>query len=76
MRGVSVIICCYNSSSRLIPTLNHLAKQEITRHIRWEIVVVNNSSTDNTAEVAIETWKQHNVAVPLYIVDEPVSGLR
>ncbi len=58
MIGVSVIICCYNSSSRIIPTLQNLVKQRVPNHIPWEVIVVNNASTDNTGEVAKETWQR------------------
>lgn len=73
MNGVSVIICCYNSASRIVPTLNHLKKQEGVDGISWEVVVVDNNSTDNTAEVAGTTWGDFDV--PLRIVHEPNPGL-
>jgi glycosyltransferase involved in cell wall biosynthesis len=75
MIGVSVIICCYNSASRLVPTLEHLAKQKVSKDISWEVVIVNNASTDNTVEVALETWKRHGLQVPLFIADQSIPGL-
>jgi glycosyltransferase involved in cell wall biosynthesis len=50
--GISVIICCYNSAALLPETLNHLSKQVVPETIPWEIVIVNNASTDNTTDVA------------------------
>jgi glycosyltransferase involved in cell wall biosynthesis len=58
MRGVSVIMCCYNSEDRLQETLKHLARQKVPRGISWEIVLVDNASTDHTGNLAQEIWRQ------------------
>lgn len=74
--GVSVVICCYNSALRLPETLAHLSRQQVSEDISWEIVVVNNASTDNTVAVAEDSWKKFGQQdVPLRIVHEPASGL-
>ena len=52
--GISVVICCYNSSKRLKETLLHLSRQRVSKNILWEIVVVDNNSTDDTANFANE----------------------
>src|SRR5688572_10602380 len=72
--GISVIICCYNSSSRLPETLKHLANQSVPGKINWELIVVNNASTDNTASVAETEWAKYNLEIPLHVVDQPVPG--
>ncbi len=69
--GVSVVICCYNSAQRLPETLAHLARQ--TADFDWEVIVVDNASTDDTAKVARECWKSQKV--PLRVVPEPKPGL-
>jgi glycosyltransferase involved in cell wall biosynthesis len=69
----SVIICCYNSSQRLPKTIEHLAQQKTD--IDWEIIVVDNNSTDNTAEVAKSEWNKYNNPVSFRVVKEPVAGL-
>jgi glycosyltransferase involved in cell wall biosynthesis len=75
MNGVSVIICCYNSAQRLGETIKHLARQE-TNGVAWEIVLVDNASTDNTKDVALALWTEFGrTNVPLKIVDQPVPGL-
>ncbi len=56
--GVSVVICCYNSALRLPLTLKHLAGQSVPETIAWEILVVNNASTDDTVECARSIWEQ------------------
>ncbi|MBF2067333.1 MAG: glycosyltransferase family 2 protein [Calothrix sp. C42_A2020_038] len=71
--GVSIVICCYNSSQRLPKTLEHLAAQKLTSDLPWEVIVVDNASTDNTAEIAKTSWS--STAVPLRVVHEHQQGL-
>ena len=73
MDGVSVIICCYNSETRIIKVLEYLARQETDSSINWEIVLVDNASTDKTAEVAMSYWSGRSI--PMRIVPEPEPGL-
>lgn len=72
--GVSIIICCYNSASRLSQTLAYLKMQKYFDGIVWEVIVVDNASTDNTAQMAIDCWGL-NGPVPLHIIVEPIPGL-
>ncbi|MFY7899348.1 MAG: glycosyltransferase [Chitinophagaceae bacterium] len=75
-KGVSVIICCYNSESRLPLTIEYLAKQAVSAELEWEIIIVDNNSTDSTASVAIQEWEKYNrINVSLKVILEPVSGL-
>ena len=71
--GVSIIICCYNSSARISDTLMHL--QKINSHgIYWEVVLVDNASDDDTTSRAQKIWNE-NPVTKLYIVAEPKKGL-
>lgn len=71
--GVSVIVCCHNSAERLPATLAHLAAQKI-RSAAWEVIVVNNGSTDQTVNVAKQSWPDR--LKPFFrILDEPKLGL-
>ena len=73
--GISVIICCYNSADRLPETLKHLAIQVVPPEIQWEIIVIDNASTDDTAMIAaIECDKYPSIAHRYKILDEPVPG--
>lgn len=49
---VSVIICCYNSASRIERTLQHLLLQDGLDENEFEIIIVDNNSTDETATSA------------------------
>ena len=73
--GISVFVCCYNSAARLPETLSYLSQQVVARDLLWEVVVVNNNSTDDTVAVAKHTWESLALRVPLHIIDEPTPGL-
>jgi glycosyltransferase involved in cell wall biosynthesis len=75
LSGVSVIICCYNSAKRLPETLGHLARQEGSNGFPWEVLVVDNASTDGTGEVAGREWQRALSPAPLRVVLQPVPGL-
>lgn len=74
-RGISVIICCYNSASRIQTTLRHLAIQDIGGKFECEIIVVNNASTDELEEVVDRVWNESGKPYPLKIVFEKTPGL-
>lgn len=74
-KGISVILCCYNSATRLHATLKHIAMQEVPVDIKWEVIIVNNASHDNTKEVANMEWNKYNSIIPFKIVDQPIAGL-
>jgi glycosyltransferase involved in cell wall biosynthesis len=56
MWGVSIVICSHNGAGRLPATLQHLAKQRVPPGLQWEILLVDNASSDATAEVARRHW--------------------
>lgn len=75
MTGISVIICCYNSELRIGETLKYLAAQRMV-NFPWEIIVVDNASTDNTKQHVRHVWEKLNRKdVTLTIADQPVQGL-
>jgi glycosyltransferase involved in cell wall biosynthesis len=73
-RGVSVIVCCHNSARRLAPTLHHLAAQQAGENIPWEVLVVDNASSDGTAGLARSLWPADRY-MPLRIIPESRMGL-
>lgn len=73
--GVSIIICGYNATARIRPTLRALHQQQfLEQKITWEVIVVDNASTDNTSVVAAEVWKE-NPVTEFRIVSEEKPGL-
>ncbi|WP_185282716.1 glycosyltransferase [Hymenobacter sp. NBH84] len=75
MQGISVIICCYNSSSRLPETLRYLAHQITEVSLAWEVILINNNSTDNTVQVGRQEWQKYAASAPLRVIDAPTPGL-
>lgn len=70
---LSIIISTYNNAVSLVRTLKSVVAQEADKAI-WECVVVNNASTDDTAERFAEFAEKHR-DVNLRMVDEPQQGL-
>ena len=73
--GVTVILCCHNSELRLKSTLQHLATQHIRISIPWEIVLVDNASTDQTSNLGKSVWHQYGSNSNFKVVYEPKPGL-
>ncbi len=70
---LSVIICCYNSANRLEPTLEALSLQNTS--FEWEIVLVDNNSSDNTQSFAKHFWGEKGKEIDLTVVFEKQAGL-
>lgn len=73
MIDISVILCTYNGRSRLRPTLEHLALQETS--LQWELILVDNASTDGTAAYVQSQWEELHPSAPLRIITERQPGL-
>lgn len=73
--GISVIVCCYNSVERITPTLEHLFEQKVTQGFEWEIIVVDNNSSDDTSSKSKELYSQSGSSIPFNVVSEPNPGL-
>jgi len=73
MQEFSVIISCRNGAARLPTTLAHLIAQEPPM-TPWEVLLIDNASTDGSAAVASSCWR--NGPAPLRIIDESRPGVR
>jgi glycosyltransferase involved in cell wall biosynthesis len=73
--GVTVLICTYNGSRRLAQTLQHLAAQKVGSDLSWNILLVDNASTDGSAEIAQELWETYGAPAELRVYNQPVPGL-
>ena len=72
--GVSVAICCHNSAHVLPETLAHLKKQHGEPDLRWELMVIDNASEDDTTRAAHSHWKE-NAPAPIRVLHEPRLSL-
>jgi glucosyl-dolichyl phosphate glucuronosyltransferase len=71
--SISVIICTYNRDKFIGEALNCLAKQTLPAG-NFEIIVVDNRSTDNTASIAKKFIADHPELQARYVM-EPNKGL-
>jgi glycosyltransferase involved in cell wall biosynthesis len=74
-KGVSVVICCYNSERRIHLPLLHLSRQQRSDKLLFELIVVDNASNDHTSQVAQQIWNDLGAPFKLLIIDEPKRGL-
>lgn len=68
---VTVAVCTWNRSETLQQMLASLAHTRVPRGIEWEVLVVGNRCTDDTADVVAAA----SAALPVRFVDEPDLGL-
>ena len=71
--GVSIVICTRNGAGLLPETLARVKGQKVARTIAWEVLVVDNASTDGTGEAARRCWGENGPA-PLRVVHESQPG--
>lgn len=68
---ITVAICTWNRAALLRETLEQATRLAIPRGVEWELLVINNNSTDDTDEV-IDSFRDR---VPLRDFVEPEPGL-
>jgi glycosyltransferase involved in cell wall biosynthesis len=74
--AISIVICCYNSEPRLARVLNAIEVQQGCNNDLWEVIVVNNNSTDNTKQLAGDILSKPPFdKMQCKVVDEPEPGL-
>ncbi|WP_414754903.1 hormogonium polysaccharide biosynthesis glycosyltransferase HpsE [Anabaena sp. CCY 9910] len=70
----TVAIPTYNGANRLPELLERLRNQINTENISWEIIVVDNNSTDNTAQVVQQYQENWQCPYPLKYYFEAKQG--
>ena len=71
-RTATVLICTYNRARALGETLDSLARMAVPRGVSWDVLVVDNNSSDDTAVVVRD--RQQGFPVPLHYLHEPRQG--
>lgn len=69
---ISVVVRAFNEEGHIVKTLESLERQTLGPS-HFEVVVVNNGSTDRTAE-KVEAFCRQNTGFPIRLVDEPKRG--
>lgn len=72
---VSVVVPTYNGAARVPKVLDRLHGQQVHDGISWNVVVVDNNSSDDTAKVVQQYQQNWPVDCPLSYVFEPQQGL-
>jgi glycosyltransferase involved in cell wall biosynthesis len=66
---ISVVVCTYNRSLSLQQTLEALGTQTVPTGLRYEIVVVDNNSNDNTRDV-IHSFAKKSAVSTQYVFEQ------
>jgi glycosyltransferase involved in cell wall biosynthesis len=72
MKGVSLIICTFNGAKLLRASIPHILRQQVPEGIAWEVLFIDNASTDNTAQVILSQWDSE---IPMKVIREDEKGL-
>lgn len=72
--GISLLIATYNGSERLFNTLKAIADLSIDGLPFVELIIVDNASTDRTAEKANEFWESLKTEFPIRVLSEKNPG--
>ncbi|MEJ1239012.1 glycosyltransferase [Chryseolinea sp. T2] len=74
--SVSIVVCCYNSARRIGTTLRYLSKIIVPASFKVEVLIVDNASTDDTAQTALKTWRNcDRNEIEFRVVHEENPGL-
>jgi glycosyltransferase involved in cell wall biosynthesis len=72
MLDATVLIATYNRSDLLDETLHYLARMQVSQALRWDVIVIDNNSTDATRPVV----ERHIPTFPVTLryLFEPAQG--
>ena len=70
---ITLILCTYNRCQTLAKALGSVAASTLPDSLKWEVVVVDNNSTDQTREVIEDFCRRHPGR--FRYVFEPQQGL-
>src|SRR5579872_339882 len=71
--NITVIVCTYNRSQTVTTALDSIAGQAVPDSVEWNVLVVDNNSSDETRQV-VKQYCQQTPARFSYIF-EPKQGL-
>lgn len=75
LMDITVVICTYNGAERIPDVLDALRTQTGLGGVEWEVLVIDNNSTDDTAEVVERIRETWDAGPPLTCVTETRQGL-
>jgi glycosyltransferase involved in cell wall biosynthesis len=72
--GISIVICTYNGVSKLEPTLKSIFSLQIEDAIAWELIIIDNASTDTTAEFCERMIQEYGFVAKSRVILESKVG--
>ncbi|NOR80855.1 MAG: glycosyltransferase [Methyloprofundus sp.] len=60
---ISIIVSTYNRAHNLPDCVQHMAAQKNTEHFQWEVIIVDNNSTDDTKIVTEKLQQQYPINI-------------
>ena len=72
---ITIAIPTYNGEKRISAVLEKLRLQTGTEAIKWEVIVIDNNSSDDTSKVIYEYQQNWHLSAPLIYVFEAKQGL-
>lgn len=73
-QGISIALCTYNGSNRIESTLLSIFAQENIDYSRFELLIIDNASKDNTAKICENIINREKFNGSYRIIDEPKPG--
>ena len=70
---ISIVVCTYNRANMLADALASLCRLQTEDRFRCELIVIDNASTDDTADVVAQL--ENVCPFPLRYVNEPKQGI-
>ena len=64
---ISVVICTYNNATSLALTLEQLSAQQTTNKQNFEIILINNNSSDHTSEICKSFVEQTPISARYFL---------
>ncbi|MDZ4710827.1 MAG: glycosyltransferase [bacterium] len=74
-KGISIVICCYNSSRLIGDCLLYICRSRVPDNLKWEVIVVDNNSNDDTSAKAEKILSGYGSTVSYNILSQPEPGL-
>ncbi len=76
IKGISIIICTYNGKKNIEKCINYIINQKINSEYLFELIIVDNASTDGTGElVSNYLSSKSNILFCWHVIQEGHPGL-
>jgi len=73
--GISVVVCTHNGKERIEATLQSIFQQKTTNELAWEILVIDNASTDGTKDFCVDLKNKYSFNQNFRVISELNPGL-